>query len=82
MTPGESDDKNEGNTMNNRPVSKENVMPDVDPVVNSHEEAHRYLSGLKLFLVMFSITLGGFLLLLDTSVVSTVSWHTSLYIWF
>ena len=36
-------------------------------------EEHEYLTGAKLLLTMFSITLVGFLLLLDTSIVSTVS---------
>lgn len=35
----------------------------------------QYLSGFKLFMVMFSIILVGFLVLLDTSIVSTVSEH-------
>ena len=37
------------------------------------EEKHQYLTGLKLFASMISITLVGFLMLLDTSIVSTVS---------
>lgn len=60
--------------------SKEDAIDDSDALVNSQEETHQYLSGFKLFAVMFCITLAGFLLLLDTSVVSTVSWpHPSIH---
>lgn len=41
----------------------------------SAEEKHEYLRGVKLYMTMFSISLVGFLFLLDTSIVSTVSWH-------
>jgi hypothetical protein len=66
-----SGDENKGNAAtlpsrtNNITVPKENVVNDI--------ESHEYLSGLKLVGVMFCITLGGFLLLLDTSILSTVS---------
>ena len=40
------------------------------------EEEHKYLTGLELFAAMISITLVGFLFLLDTSIVSTVSWRS------
>ena len=42
---------------------------------SSQEKSHEYLTGLKLFLVMFSITLGGFLMLLDASIIATVRSH-------
>lgn len=72
MTPRRSGDQ--------RIASKENVVNDTELVVNPQEETHEYLSGLKLFVVMLCITLQGFLLLLDTSVLSTVSLHIlSLY---
>jgi hypothetical protein len=37
------------------------------------KEAIEYLVGMKLFLVMFSITLAAFLMLLDASIVATAS---------
>ena len=40
---------------------------------DSPPESLEYLSGLKLFLVVFSLTLAVFLMLLDSSVVATVS---------
>ena len=41
--------------------------------VDAPPESLEYLSGLKLFLVVFSLTLAVFLMLLDSSVVATVS---------
>jgi hypothetical protein len=43
---------------------------------DSSEKAQDVLSGFELFAVMLSITLAAFLLLLDASIVSTVSFHT------
>lgn len=44
--------------------------------LDSNEKEYEYLTGFKLAALMFSITLVAFLMLLDTSVVSTVSLHT------
>jgi len=57
----------------NMTMSKENVIQNIDPAIHPQEEIHEYLTGLKLFVVMLCITLASFLLLLDSSVVSTVS---------
>lgn len=39
-------------------------------------EKHKYLTGLKVFATMVSITLAGFLMLLDSSIVFTISRRT------
>jgi hypothetical protein len=36
------------------------------------EEDHEYITGIKLFLVMVGVTLACFLMLLDTSIITTV----------
>ena len=56
-------------------VSKDLSVENTDPVVLVEDE-QKYLTGLKLLVTMISITLVGFLFLLDTSIVSTVSWHS------
>jgi len=43
------------------------------PASNSEADAQAYVSGWKLFLVMFSLTLAVFLMLLDSSVVATAT---------
>lgn len=51
-------------------------IPDNMPMsksVDRSEEPVEYLSGIKLFLVMFSITMAAFLFLLDASIIATVS---------
>jgi hypothetical protein len=77
--PRHSGDQNRGKatmlslTKDNTTVSKENVVNDIDLATDPQEETHECLSGLKLFVTMFCITLAGFLLLLDESVASTAS---------
>jgi hypothetical protein len=79
MSLDDSRDQSEGKstklllTPDDTAVSKEDVTADMDPAVNRQEETDKYVSGPKLFLLMFSITLAAFLLLLDAFVVSTVS---------
>ncbi|MCJ1356954.1 MAG: hypothetical protein MMC33_006950 [Icmadophila ericetorum] len=51
-------------------VSKDLSVENTDPVVLVEDE-QKYLTGLKLLVTMISITLVGFLFLLDTSIVST-----------
>jgi hypothetical protein len=86
-TPGSTENQERGRTMNcrkipeNTTVSKESVVPYGDPVANPKEETDEYLSVFKLFAIMFFITIAGFLLLLDGSVISTVSWQAQ-YIYF
>lgn len=53
-------------------TSKEHSTRTMSPVVPAEEE-HGHLTGLKLFATMSSLTVVGFLMLLDISVVSTVS---------
>jgi hypothetical protein len=43
---------------------------------NTSEE-HQYITGVKLFLVMAAVTLACFLMLLDTSIITTVSFILS-----
>jgi hypothetical protein len=57
----------------NMALSKENSQSDTDTPVESQEENQEFLFGIKLFLIMFSLTLATFLMLLDASVVATVS---------
>jgi hypothetical protein len=52
-------------------VSKEEPTDLVVPT----EESSQHLSGLKLVTTMSSLCIVGFLLLLDVSVISTVSYH-------
>lgn len=40
------------------------------------KENHDYVTGFKLLAVMGSVTLTAFLMLLDGSIIGTVSWHT------
>lgn len=44
-----------------------------DPITPAEEEKNEYLTGFKLAITVFSLTCVGFLMLLDVSVVSTVS---------
>ena len=69
----EGEDVVASSTAESLAVSKEPSVQNVDPVI-SVEEEHKYLTSLKLLAAMISITLVGFLMLLDTSIVSTVSW--------
>jgi hypothetical protein len=46
-------------------------VPELNP--SSQSRTQGYLTGVKLFLVMFSLTLATFLMLLDSSIVATVS---------
>jgi hypothetical protein len=55
-------------------ASKEQSLETTDSTVLAEEE-HEYLTGFKLLVTMFSLTFVGFLMLLDVSVVSTVSWR-------
>jgi hypothetical protein len=55
-------------------ASKEQSLESMDSIVLPEEE-HEYLTGFKLLVTMSSLTFVGFLMLLDVSVVSTVSWH-------
>ena len=52
--------------------SKEQSVETMDPDVST-EEAQEYLTGIKLLMTMFSLTFVGFLMLLDVSIVATVS---------
>lgn len=52
--------------------SKEEPVASTGPIVAA-DEPQEYLTGLKLFLAMFSLTFVAFLILLDVSVVATVS---------
>lgn len=61
-TPNEGSDDSSGSPMDTEDMDDEGY-------------GHEYLSGVKLSIVMFSIALVGFLMLLDTSVVATVSSH-------
>jgi len=51
--------------------------PETSSDIVSKEKEYEYLTGFKLAAVLFSTTLVAFLMLLDTSVVSTVSFHTT-----
>lgn len=55
-------------------VSKGNSSETTSATV-SNEKEYEYLTGFKLAAIMFSLTLVTFLMLLDTSIVSTVSLH-------
>jgi hypothetical protein len=57
---------------------REQSVAAVDSIVPVEEE-QEYLTGFKQFMAMFSLTFVGFLILLDVSIVSTVSWK-SLYV--
>jgi len=59
-------------------ASNEPSVETMDTVVPAEEE-EEYFTGFKLLLTMFSLTLVGFLLMLDVSVVSTVSWHSFVF---
>lgn len=59
---------------NSSSTTMENSVKDENSI-----DRHEYLSGLKLFAVMTSITLASFLMLLDSSIVGTVSTHQLIY---
>lgn len=76
---GEDGEKTESTspTPDTTAVSERQSMenPDFNPAVEKEQE---YLTGPKLFMTIFALTLAGYLMLLDTSIVSTVgllSWE-------
>jgi len=60
----------ENQIANSSSTTMENSVKDENSI-----DRHQYLSGLKLFAVMTSITLASFLMLLGSGVVGTVSTH-------
>ncbi|KKK20311.1 hypothetical protein ARAM_002431 [Aspergillus rambellii] len=56
---------------NNTADSKEGEVGDTDSTLPEQGEEHGYLSGLRLAAVMLSLTLGAFLMLLDSSIIAT-----------
>jgi hypothetical protein len=58
-------------------ASQEASVDNLETTIPAEEE-HEYLGGYQLFFALFAPTLVGFLMLLDTSIVSTVSWQSLL----
>jgi hypothetical protein len=58
---------------NGEPSSGSYSAPTSKTMNQTPKEATEFLAGIKLFLVMFSITMAAFLMLLDASIVATVS---------
>lgn len=61
---------NDGAINENSTESKEDIS---EPVTEPQPDTPGHLSGMRLLLVMSSITLAAFLMLLDAAVVATVS---------
>lgn len=53
--------------------SKKNILENTQSDSDLSNTGRVYLSGVRLFAIMLSITLAAFLLLLDSSIISTVS---------
>jgi len=76
MMPRQSrDEDGEKATPDIMAASKGQSVETMDSIAPA-EKDHEYLTGFKLLLTMLSLTFVGFLMLLDVSVVSTVSWHS------
>jgi hypothetical protein len=73
------DEENKGSKLSSSPDATEVPRvnsPETASANVSGEKEYEYLTGFKLAALMFSLTLVAFLMLLDTSIVSTVSLYT------
>lgn len=69
------DDDHQPSAENNPPLDDGSTAPDENPKEGAKEETDwEYVTGMKLALVIIAVVLACFLMLLDNSIISTVSW--------